>query len=758
MTDGRSNATITTYNSLGLSEKVLEPSTTAYPNLADRTWQTTYDAAGLPITLAEPGGVTRIRTYDALGRLTAETGSGGGATATARALDYDLAGNLVEVDHPGGSQQFGYDDRGLVTEADGDGGPSSFVYDEDGRMLQRSDPGSWSDYYYDARSRLVAVGAAVSGDTRGYDYDDAGQLTSIDYHGGTGATQTFDYDQLGRLTDDTLAGPSGALRGQTYGYDNNDNLISTTITGTGVAGAGTQTYAYDWADRLTSWTNQSSVTKTYGWDAAGNRTSVGGATATFDARNQLTSDGTASYTYTARGTLSTRTAGSATTTTAFDAFDRLTSHTAGPTTTTYSYDGLDRIASRNTSRQFLYNGLDKEPSIDGNSAYARDPAGGLIGAGTDDGAWATIHNLHGDTVAAFTTDGTLTDSKSYDPFGQPLTAGNTNLQIGYQGSWTDPDTHLVNAEARWYNPQTGAFLTRDTYPLPWTGTSADNRYAYAGANPLIYSDPTGQSWWNCVGDVLLTGAGVGIVGVAVAVENPLVADVGIYVAGEGVGNARSSCGSKPSTTNTDKPPPRPATTPQRPAPPASATSVCTICQPANNGGGTPGGSAGMGGGGAPSGGGTNRPVSAGGGTNSGRCTQCKPAAPPQPHYPDPNSVIHGSHYVNPDPNHGVGTTPNPAPARSTPAPSTPTSAPPPTKPPADSTTDQPARKPASRTASTTTRSSHLPATREETRAMTIHLAAQGLLPILKAAILPTQTVNLTYGFQVDRTWTTPLKG
>ncbi|MDT3443600.1 DNRLRE domain-containing protein [Pseudofrankia sp. BMG5.37] len=500
LTDGLNNTTTYTFNSLGLPEKTIEPSTTAYPNLADRTWQVSYDAGGLPTAQLEPGGVIRAVSYDELGRVTAETGSGGGATAASRAMSYDLVGNLAEVDEPGGgSQMFGYNDRGLLTGAWGDGGTSSFVYDEEGRTLQRADPGSWSDYYYDARSRLVAVGAAITGDTRGYDYDDAGQLTSIDYHGGTGATQTFDYDQLGRLTDDTLAGPSGTLRDQTYAYDNNDNLTSTTITGTGtgtgtgVAGAGTQTYGYDWADRLTSWTNQSSATTTYGWDEAGNRTSTGGTTATFDARNRLTSDGTASYTYTARGTLSTRTAGSATTTTAFDAFDRLTSHTAGPTTTSYSYDGLDRIATRNTSRQFLYDGLDLEPGIDGNSAYARDPSGAVIGAGTDDGASATIQNLHGDTVAAFTTDGTLTDTKNYDPFGQPLTPGNTNIQTGYQSSWTDPDTGLVKAQARWYNPATATFLTRDTYSLGWTGTAADNRYTYAGGNPLTNNDTTGYA-------------------------------------------------------------------------------------------------------------------------------------------------------------------------------------------------------------------------------------------------------------------------
>ena len=67
LTDGNGNATITTFNSLGLPEKTIEPSTTAYPNLVDRTWTTSYDIGGLATTVVEPGGVTRSFTYDALG-------------------------------------------------------------------------------------------------------------------------------------------------------------------------------------------------------------------------------------------------------------------------------------------------------------------------------------------------------------------------------------------------------------------------------------------------------------------------------------------------------------------------------------------------------------------------------------------------------------------------------------------------------------------------------------------------------------------
>nr|WP_307874806.1 RHS repeat-associated core domain-containing protein [Frankia nepalensis] len=168
------------------------------------------------------------------------------------------------------------------------------------------------------------------------------------------------------------------------------------------------------------------------------------------------------------------------------------SHTAGPVTTDYTYDGLDQIVTGNSAEDFVYDGLEKEPGVDGTSAYVRGPAGELLGTSTAGGAWATLENQHGDVVAALTIDGTaLTDDRSYDPFGVPLDAGDPNLRVGYQGSWTDPDTGLVNALARWYDPATGTFLSRDTAALSWTGTAADNRHTYGGANPVRYSDPTG---------------------------------------------------------------------------------------------------------------------------------------------------------------------------------------------------------------------------------------------------------------------------
>jgi large repetitive protein len=106
-------------------------------------------------------------------------------------------------------------------------------------------------------------------------------------------------------------------------------------------------------------------------------------------------------------------------------------------------------------------------------------------------AWT---DLHDDVVGEFTATGsTLTGSTAYDPFGKVLASTGMAGSLGYQSEWADPATGRVNMLARWYNPDTGQFDTRDTAdnnPIPDTVNA--NRFAYADDNPMTNTDPTGH--------------------------------------------------------------------------------------------------------------------------------------------------------------------------------------------------------------------------------------------------------------------------
>jgi YD repeat-containing protein len=85
----------------------------------------------------------------------------------------------------------------------------------------------------------------------------------------------------------------------------------------------------------------------YGYDAAGNRTSAGSTTYSYDALNELTgSSAGTTYSYDGAGRLTQAQNGSQTTTYSWDPLDQLTQVDDGTNLVDYTYDALGRRASR----------------------------------------------------------------------------------------------------------------------------------------------------------------------------------------------------------------------------------------------------------------------------------------------------------------------------------------------------------------------------------------------------------------------------
>ncbi|MFF9626852.1 LamG-like jellyroll fold domain-containing protein [Streptomyces griseosporeus] len=493
-TDGRGNPFITTYNTWGLPESLIEPSTPSHPDLADRTFTTVYDANARVKEQRSPGGVVVSNEYDAKGRLTKTTGTGAEAATVDHTYAYDSDDNVTAVAGAGTDlNTFSYDDRGLLLSTSGPSGTSSFAYNGDGAVTSRTDASGTTTYGYDTAGRVKTVNDGATGSALTYTYDVNNNVKQVDY--GTGKSKReFSYDSLERITNDKLTSPTGkVLANIAFGWDDNDNLTSKTTTG--VSGASSNTYTYDWANRLTSW-NNGTTTEAYGYDASGNRTRVGGDTYTYDARNRLTSDGHNAYTYTARGTLKTITdEGGTQTLMKADAFNRVINEGDR----TYVYDGLDRVLSAKDGTgadvfTFKYSGVGNDVASDGYASYSRDAGGALLGVKTGVSSALAMTDIHDDVVAQFTDSGeALTGSTTYSPFGKTLSSAGMLGNLGYQSGWTDPQTAKVNMAARWYSPQTGQFNSRDTVsndPLPDSVNA--NQYAYANDNPMTATDPTGH--------------------------------------------------------------------------------------------------------------------------------------------------------------------------------------------------------------------------------------------------------------------------
>jgi RHS repeat-associated protein len=109
----------------------------------------------------------------------------------------------------------------------------------------------------------------------------------------------------------------------------------------------------------------------------------------------------------------------------------------------------------------------------------------------------TVVYAHGDGRAnrVFTgPDGTVVQAATYGTFGQTSTTGNSSSLTQSDDLWNGgdnfPEVGVVILGPRAYDPELGRFLQRDPISVS-TRSSTANPYAFAFANPVDFSDPSG---------------------------------------------------------------------------------------------------------------------------------------------------------------------------------------------------------------------------------------------------------------------------
>jgi RHS repeat-associated protein len=86
--------------------------------------------------------------------------------------------------------------------------------------------------------------------------------------------------------------------------------------------------------------------------------------------------------------------------------------------------------------------------------------------------------------------GALVQTYTFDSFGtQTASTGSLTNPFQYTGRESDSETGLYYYRARYYDPNTGRFLSED--PDRWNGSGVDF-YPYAENQPTAYRDPTGR--------------------------------------------------------------------------------------------------------------------------------------------------------------------------------------------------------------------------------------------------------------------------
>jgi RHS repeat-associated protein len=441
VTDANGATTRLTFTNTGQIAQIEDP--------LNRVTQFTYDANDYLSQLTAPGNTIYGFDYDAEGRLLSQTDPLGQTVSFAYGLNsdapvtvtdqrgnvttysYDASGSLTGITYEGGSgETFTYNASGqLIQVVERSGDTFQYAYDGEGRLtLKTFDNGTFEQFTYDANGNLTTI-LDARGDTTTLAYDTENRLTQITYP--TGRFLQFAYDTEGRRTQ--LVDQDGFT--VNYRYDGEGRLEELTDA----SNARIVLYEYDGTGQLVQETNGNGTYTTYGYDPAGQLTSIinhapddsinSSFSYTYDDLGRQTQaiapEGTWNYTYDLTGQLTRAQLTSADPTIAdqdlqyvYDAAGNRISTTINGVTTNYSRNDLNQYLQVGTA-EYIYD-------LDGNLTQIVDGAkittftyndeNRLIGVTTPDGdSWTYEYDALGNRVATI-ENGQRTDYL-VDPFG-----------------------------------------------------------------------------------------------------------------------------------------------------------------------------------------------------------------------------------------------------------------------------------------------------------------------------------------------------
>jgi len=504
------------------------------------TYNFARDGAGRATHRWDKLGRELFYTWDDADHLLAMDAVGGGWPSESFTFTYDAMGRRLTSSAPATQLTLTYDLDGLVTSRQTTTPPVSVTYERnDPRGLLTAHQGElWWGFERDALGRRAGWdlenGLALA--WRGYDA--AGRLSLV----WNPPTQADLDAMLQGPTPTTLADlpPLGRAVGYVYGGGHRlgftleqagqpQHSRSLTRLADGRVGTlsdtllGDQAYTYDDAGRLVGalYTLPDGTQRSYSfaYDLGGNRT-------------QRTVDGvTTTYTISGFNRLVSATDPSGTTTWIDDAMGRpLQKQSPNGQLTAYAYDGWGRLQTvtlpDGTVASYEYDTwgervakhvtppggapVDTYFYRDDTVAYEFDDQGALVRAtGFESDGTTPVWLAQSGQVYLYQTDhlgtpvlvtdlvGTIVGktvwAARYAPYGrvEPVVA-TIEQPWRLPGQYEDPETGLHYNRQRYYDPDTGRFLTPD--PIGQEGGL--NIYVYAEADPINHSDPLGLSPWH----------------------------------------------------------------------------------------------------------------------------------------------------------------------------------------------------------------------------------------------------------------------
>jgi RHS repeat-associated protein len=483
--DGNGDPTTYVRNVLGQPTEIVDP-------LNRKTIQE-YDDAGNLETVTDPMERITGYEYDAAGRLE-EVLYSDEATADVN-FEYDEDGNLTRMVDGSGESTFVYDQLGRLEEVtNGHGDQVSYEYDLANQQKKIVYPnGKDVDRAFDDSGRLESVTDWLGG-TTSFEYDADSNLESIQFPAGSGNVDEFSYDRMGRMLSADFKKGGESLASLEYERDPLGQVEA--MVAEGLPGPEEETYEYDENERLVK-----AGAEAFKYDKADNPTKIPGSSNAYDKASQLETGTGVAYEYDPMGerVKATPSVGPATNF-AYDQAGNLTSvkrpaeGEAPAIDTSYAFDGSGLLASRTSGLTMQHMAWDQSAPlplllIDDVNSYIYGPNGlPITQIDAEEEPTYLHHDQLGSTRLLTDEAGETAGSFTYSAYGQlAAETGTATTPLGYAGQYADPDTGLQYLRARFYDPSTAQFLSRDSIePL------TRRPYSYGLDNPVQYSDPSGM--------------------------------------------------------------------------------------------------------------------------------------------------------------------------------------------------------------------------------------------------------------------------
>jgi len=459
-----------------------------------------YDSFGNQIRVTNFNGSIITNQYDALNRLTNKASTGGYKITFA----FNAVGQRTNMIDASGTTGYTYDGRDRLLTKVSPEGTLTYTYDALGNLftIQSSTANGTSlTYYHDNLNRVTNCVDRFTNNAF-YAFDGVGNLQNSRYQ--NGVTNAYSYDSLNRLTNVAVKASTGTIAN--FGYrlaqaGNRTNLAES-VNGVGR----TNTWAYDALFRLTNEliTASGGGLITYKYDAVGNRTnrastitSVSGITNSFNGNDQLGTD-----VYDSNGNTRTN-AGNIF---AYDVENHLTNAAVGGTNIAIVYDGDGNRVKKTVGGTATYYLVDdrnatgyaqvlEELATVGSTPTRLYTYGLDLVCQRQSGGTTSFFGRDGNGSTRFLTSssGAISDTYAYDAFGDQLSStGLTPNNYLYVGQQFDANVGFYYLRARYMNPNSGRFMSRDAFEGSIYDPSSLHKYTYAGNDPINHTDPTGK--------------------------------------------------------------------------------------------------------------------------------------------------------------------------------------------------------------------------------------------------------------------------